>query len=302
MDLNHISVFVNVVDAGSFTAAGEVLGLPKSSVSRIVSRLEEELGVRLLQRTTRSLHLTETGRSYYERARLALAGLGEAHALAANEGPALRGTVRMTAPLDIGMMALAELLAHFGESYPDIHVELVLTNRYVDLVEEGIDLAIRAGVLEDSSLIARKVGTSDFGLYAAPSYLARRGTPTDLTALRDHACVLFGGRDGRAVWTLTDEEGRTSAIDVRGTLSVDDLLFAMKAMEAGAGIGMLPLTSIPMCASRGHASSLVRVFPNHTIRGGSLYVVTPSLELSPRRVTLLRDFLVTELSRMHAER
>ncbi len=301
MDLNHIAVFVRVVEVGSFTAAGDALGLPKSSVSRIVARLEEDLGVRLLQRTTRSLHLTDTGRRYYERARQALSGLDEASTLAADDGTALRGVVRMTAPVDIGAMSLAELLARFTTSYPEVHVELSLTGRFVDLVDEGFDLAIRGGRLEDSSLIARKVGTSDFGLFASPQYIERRGEPASLEALREHACVMLRGRDGRADWELTDESGTMTTVSVRGPLSADELIFVRQAIEAGAGVGTLPLSTVAKCARAGHSTQLVRVLPTYAIKGGAMYVVTPPLEFAPRRVLVLRDFLVEQLTLMHRE-
>src|SRR3954468_13017195 len=132
MDLNDVAVFTRVVELASFTAAAKQLGLPKSSVSRTVTRLEEELGVRLLQRTTRHLHLTEAGRAYYERARLALGALDEAAAAASNLGSEPRGTVRVTAPTDLGMLGLADAVARFLRKHPLVHIDLALTSRYVD--------------------------------------------------------------------------------------------------------------------------------------------------------------------------
>src|SRR4051812_35490738 len=150
IDLNRVRTFVRVVEDGSFPAAARRLGLPKSSVSRSVTALEEELGVRLLQRTTRSLHLTDAGRAYFTRVREALAGVDEATADVAEMGSVPRGTVRMTAPIDGGELPLAELVAEFVQRHPAIHVDLIMTARRVDLIDEGIDLALRAGPLEDS--------------------------------------------------------------------------------------------------------------------------------------------------------
>lgn len=300
MDLNHVAVFVRVVEAGSFTAAGESLGLPKSSVSRTVARLEEDLGVRLLQRTTRSLHLTDTGRTYYERARNAIASLDEAAGVASDEGTVPRGVVRMTAPGGFGGNELAEVLVEFARRYPEIHVELALTGRYVDLVEEGFDIALRGGKLEDSSLIAKRLGKTDFGLFAAPRYLEERGTPTSLDDLAAHACVLHHARGGRAEWTLTDEAGVATTLDVRGAISVDETDFVRQAVEAGAGIGLLPLMVAAKCAAAGFGNRLVRVLPAYARRGGAIHVVTPPLENLPRRARLLRDFLIERLTPLYS--
>jgi len=189
MDLNHVAVFARVVELESFTAAAKQLGLPKSSVSRTVTRLEDELGVRLLQRTTRTLHLTEVGRAYYERARGALSALDEAASAATNSSAEPRGTVRMTAPPDMGIMNLVDIVARFARKYPLVHIDISLSSRFVDLVAEGFDLALRAGKMADSSLVARKIGSDALGIYASANYLRRRGRPKTLADLADHDCV-----------------------------------------------------------------------------------------------------------------
>src|SRR5690349_2158359 len=145
MDLNHIAVFVRVVELESFTAAARALGLPKSSVSRTVTRLEDELGVRLLQRTTRQLHLTDAGHAFFESARRSLSELEEASCNVADLGKAPRGVVRITCPLDIGIVSLPDIVQAFVQKYPKVHIELSLSSRVVDLVADGFDLALRAG-------------------------------------------------------------------------------------------------------------------------------------------------------------
>src|SRR5450432_3748982 len=195
MDLNHVAVFIRVVELESFTAAAKQLGLPKSSVSRTVTRLEEDLGVRLLQRTTRTLHLTEAGHAYYERARVALTGLEEAASAATDMSTVPRGVVRVTAPGDLGVLNLADIVWRFSRAYPLVHIELSLSSRFVDLVAEGFDLAVRAGKLTDSTLIARKIGSDSLGIFAAQSYLKRRGRPKAFSALTEHDCVLFRGKN-----------------------------------------------------------------------------------------------------------
>lgn len=295
IDLNHVAWFVRVVEAESFTRAAEGLGLRKSSLSRAVSRLEEELGVRLLQRTTRRLSLTDAGRSYFAQARSALSGLADAAATVSDMGKDPRGVVRVTSPVDIGLILLTDVVARFVKEYPRIHIELSLTSRVVDLVAEGFDLAVRAGRLEDSSLIARRVGSADLGLFSTPAYLARRGTPRSIATLAEHDCVLFRGRDGHAEWKLSGPSG-DETVAVKGPVSVDDLLLVQQAVEAGLGIGLLPLFLLRTCGERGAKSTLVRVLREVALRGSALHVVSPSARHQPARVALFRDFLIEALA------
>jgi DNA-binding transcriptional LysR family regulator len=290
-DLNHVAVFVRVVETGSFTAAAAALGLPKSSVSRSVSRLELELGVRLLQRTTRSVHLSAAGHAYYERVSRALSGLEEARAAVSDMQATPTGVVRVTAAVDIGVNVVAGLVSRFVRKHPDIHVEMVLTGRLVNLVEEGVDLAVRAGKLDDSSLVARKVGTLEARLLAAPGYLRRRGTPKAVTDLPGHDCVLFRARRGRSTWELNGPKG-VQRVDVKGPVSADDFAFVRQMLLAGGGIGLVPWTTCAQDIERGR---LVRVLSEYAAPGGALHVVYPSARFVPQRVALLRDALVEGL-------
>jgi DNA-binding transcriptional LysR family regulator len=289
MDLNHVSVFVRVVELESFTAAAAQLGLPKSSVSRTVTRLEEDLGVRLLQRTTRKLHLTEAGQAYYERARLALGGLEEAALAATNMSAEPRGIVRFTAPGDLGVLNLADLVTRFSRKYPLVHIELSLTSRVVDLVSEGIDLALRAGKLRDSTLVARKIGSGSLGIFAAPSYLR------SFADLANHDCVLFHGRNAKAEWRLTGPKGEES-VSVRGPVSVDDMAFAVQVVSAGLGIGLLPVPGVQLSALRHSLPVPTRILPEYASGGADLNVVTPSARFQPASVQAFRKFLIDELS------
>lgn len=295
MDLNHVSVFVRVVELESFTAAANQLGLPKSSVSRTVTRLEEDLGVRLLQRTTRKLHLTEAGQAYYERARLALSGLEEAASAATNMSAEPRGIVRVTAPGDLGVLNMADLVTRFIRKYPLVHIELSLTSRVVDLVSEGIDLALRAGKLRDSTLVARKIGSDSLGIFAAPSYLRRRGKPKSFADLANHDCVLFHGRNAKAEWRLTGPKGEES-VTVRGPVSVDEMAFAMQAVNAGLGIGLLPVLGVKLSALRHSLPAPTRILPGYASGGADLNVVAPSARFQPASVQAFRKFLIDELS------
>jgi len=292
MDLNQVGVFVRVVEKRGFTAAAQALGLPKSSVSRAVSRLETALGVRLLQRTTRRLHLTEAGAAFYDRASRALTDLSEARDAAGEQQDAPRGVVRVTAPVDLGVEFLAEIVARFARRFPEIRVEMNLTSRRVDLVEEGFDLALRAGRLSDSSLVARKLGTIEARLVASPAYLRRRGTPRSVDDLAAHECVLFRGREGAAEWPLIGPDGPTR-VEVRGAIDADDISFLRRAVLAGAGIALLPWV---MCARDVHAGKLTRVLPEHASRGSQLHLVYPSSRQVPRRVAVFRDFVVESMT------
>jgi DNA-binding transcriptional LysR family regulator len=287
MDLNHIGIFVRVVEAEGFTDAAHSVGLSKSSISRMVSQLEEELGMRLLQRTTRQLRLTDAGQAFYARARTAVAELQEATTEVVALGEEPRGVVRMTAPLDLGLLALGDFLAAFAAKYPLIHIELELTSRVVDLVGEGYDLALRAGTLHDSALIARKIGSTGLGLFASTGYLSANGHPRTLKDLAKHRCVLFRPRKGKATWQLTGPKGAES-IEVTGPVGSNDLLFNRRAIELGLGIGTLPLVLAEKCPT---SAPFVRVLPEYAVAGGALYLVMPSARHVPSRVAAVRDFL-----------
>jgi DNA-binding transcriptional LysR family regulator len=297
MDLNLVTAFVRVVEQQSFTGAAKALNLPKSSVSRRVTELEEELGVQLLHRTTRKLALTEAGRSYFQQAERALSELNAAAESAAGMDTEARGIVRVTAPVDIGVMGLADILGEFLREYPDIHVELSISSRVVNLVDEGFDIGVRAGKTRDASLVARRVGTAALGLYASADYLQRRGRPKSLDDLAEHDCVLFRAQHGKALWTLEGPGGETSTVDVRGRINVDEMLFVRQAVGVGLGIGLLPPIVIASCARAKPLDVVERVLTEYSMGGGTdVSVVTPSGPKRPRRVTLLRDFLVQRLT------
>ncbi|ACG72889.1 transcriptional regulator, LysR family [Anaeromyxobacter sp. K] len=290
MDLNRIAVFAQVVEAGSFTAAAASLGLRKSSVSRAVAALEADLGIRLLQRTTRRLSLTDAGRAYYERTRDALAGLREASEEAAALGAEPRGTVRVTAPVDLAP-DLARLTDAFLRAHPQVRVEVSLTARYVDLVKEGFDLAIRAGVLADSSLLARKLSDSALALFAAPSYLDARGRPRRLADLARHDCLLYRAGAETAVWRLTGRRGEEQ-VTVHGRAAADEFAFVRGMLLAGAGIALVPTG---MVAAPLREGAIERVLPQYVRRGGPVSVVWPSRRYEPVAVARFRDAIVAAL-------
>jgi DNA-binding transcriptional LysR family regulator len=299
MDYNDLALFTRVVERGSFSDAARAAGLPKSSVTRGIARLEKELGVRLIQRTTRQRGVTDAGRELYERVRNAVGAIEEATDAVREHGKEPRGVVKITAPLDAALMGLPEAFRDLAQRYPSIQVEMHLNNRVVDLVAEGIDLAVRAGRLADSSLVARKVGTTSSGLYAAKSYLDKRGRPKKIADLASHDTVLFRPRGGKQTWLFEGPKGNES-VEVTGTFGSDDFGFNARAITAGIGIGVLPHFIGSRCM--GVAADLERVLPKLDIVGasGPLHVVMPSASFVPARVAVVRDFLVEYLTKLLA--
>lgn len=286
-DLNDIALFVKVIEKGGFAKAAREARLPTSTVSRAVARLEEAVGARLLHRTTRNVTPTEEGRILYERSAHAVATLeGAARAGELGRGQP-KGTLRITAPTDIANAVLSELVVEYTQRYPSVSVELIISNRHLNLVEEGIDLAVRAGTLSSSSLVARKVATLETQLFASPSYLERHGVPTTLDDLKRHSLVLFRAREGRDTWKLTGK-GQEVALEVEGRISSDDFNFVRTCLLAGAGIGMIPRLTASQDVAAGR---LVRVLAPYEVLGAALYVVYPSARQVPARVAAFRDLL-----------
>ena len=290
MDLNLVRTFTRVVEAQSFTAAARILGVPKSSVSRGVARLEEQLGARLFERTTRQVRLTHTGQAYYDGASRALAALADAEQSVAESQGEPRGTVRLTVPVNAPRGLLSDLVSRFVQQYPAIRVEVCFTDRAVDLVAEGFDLALRGsqnGRLQGSSLIARKVAQGSMWLMAAPSYLARRGTPRRVSDLKNHELIVHsGGPHSPRTWPLRGPNG-LEAIEVNGGLASDDLSFIRQLVLRGAGISLLFVHEDDV-----DNGALVRVLPDFEVPDLSLSVVMPSNRHLPRRVALFRDALI----------
>jgi DNA-binding transcriptional LysR family regulator len=296
MDLNLVKAFVCVVEGQSFTEAGKLLGLPKSSVSRRVSELEDELGVRLLHRTTRKLTLTDAGRAYFEQAERALHGLDAAAEAASGLDREPRGVVRMVVPVELGVMTISDYLAEFTRRYPEINVELSLDSRAVNLAEEGFDIGIQTRRSIDASVVARRLGSIDAGMFASVEYVERRGAPQSLDDLARHDCILLRPQQQKALWKLEHLDGTTSTVEVHGRVSTDETLFVWQAVRSGLGIGILPLHAVSACTEAGKIPPLVRALPEYAVRGAELQVVTPGGSKRPHRVTLLRDFLIESLS------
>lgn len=286
MDWSRVPLFLKVIDAGSFTAAAKAMGVPKSTASRAVTALEKELETQLLQRTTRALELTEAGRAFYERAKAARAALEEAQAELSQNADEVCGTVRLTVPNDA--LPMVSVVAAFTKKHPAIHVDIIVTNRHVNLIEEGIDLALRAGRLDDSSLVARKLAQSDLGFFASPEYLKKRGLPKKLDDLASHDVVLFKSRHGKQRMKLQSSKGDEREVTLHGPITVDDLSFVRGLVFNGVGIGLLPIHFM-------HATTagvrFERVLPDWSVAGGGVHLVMPAQKYVPARVRLLADFI-----------
>ncbi|MEM9459102.1 MAG: LysR family transcriptional regulator [Myxococcota bacterium] len=287
LDLNDVSVFVRVVQTGSFSAAARSLHMAKSSVSRCVARLEERLETRLLQRTPRATVPTDAGQAYFEQVGGALTAILDASE-AATSRRVPRGTVRITAPPGVGSEALPELVTRFVARYDEVAVEVDLSASAPNPVESGFDLAIRGGPQPDSSLVVRKLRNIPLRLYAAPGYLSRAGSPGRPEDLATHDCVLFRGRQGRCCWRLTGPDGDVEVI-VRGRLGSNGLPFVRRAAIAGAGIALLPE---PTGESAVRRDLLAPVLPDYALTASPLYLIYPSARHVPLRVRLFRDFLL----------
>lgn len=236
---DFLQAFVRVAETGSFSEAARRLGLSKSMVSRQVSSLEAELGVRLLHRTTRSLSPTEAGRAYLERCQRILADLDEANQLVSRLQAVPRGRLRVSAPLSFGISHLSAALPGFLERYPEIELEMNMTDRHVDLVEEGWDVAVRIGRLADSSLIQRRLAPIRRLAAASPAYLERRGKPLVPQDLEGHDCLTHGGAVV-AEWRFVSPEGQALQVGVHGRFLADNGDVLRDMAVAGLGVVMLP--------------------------------------------------------------
>ena len=239
-DLNAVNVFVRVVQAKTFRAAASELGVPRSTVSFRVAQLEDRLGERLLERTTRSLRLTEAGAAYYARVAPALEAMREAEETLESRKAGPSGVMRVTAPFESGQLVLAPLFAEYMRRYPDVRLEIVLTDRHMDLIDEHVDLAIRAGALPDSSLVARRLAShASLSCFASPGYLERRGTPRRARDLASHDCLVMSSQSRPTTWTF--HEGRkVVSIEVRPRAEANSFLVIAELAKAGLGIARIP--------------------------------------------------------------
>jgi DNA-binding transcriptional LysR family regulator len=275
-DLNDILVFATVVRVGSFVGAARELAMPKSTVSRKVSELEARLGARLLQRTTRTLGLTDVGQTFYKHAARVVAELEEAERSVHRMQDVPRGLLRLTAPLNFGW--LAPIVATFMERFPEVQIDLLCADRVVDLVQEGFDIGLRVGRLADSTLVARNLGKLESFVVASPDFLDRHGAPKQPSDLEALDCIVFGAGPDRTHWTLV-RGYETETVTIRPRLVVNDFDFLDAAARTSIGVTLLPAFR---CIADLRADRLRRVLPDWCTPATPLHVVYPSTRhLSP---------------------
>lgn len=296
MTLDQLRILVKVVQCGSFTRAAEVLGTQKSYVSRVIAQLEAELGVKLLERTTRTLSVTETGREVVERAIGILGAVEDTVRVTQHARGEPRGKLRLTCGVEFGLIAVGGWIDEYLERHPVVSVEAEYTSRVLDLVHEGFDLAIRLGTLEESRLVARTLGELEYGLFAGPAYLARHGAPATPEELSGHALVMFSGGSLRRGWQLQQGDGSTAQrVDGPARLRVNNSFAVRDAVVRGLGIGLLPLVVAREALAAG---ALLRVLPGWSTPKVPVHAVYPSNRyLSPK----VRAFIDLALERLPAE-
>lgn len=290
MDLNDVAVFVKVVQAGSFTGAARALGAPKSTVSAKVASLERQLGVTLLQRTTRKLSVTPEGDVFFRSCATALGEIEAAESSVTSKQKSPQGRITVTAPIDLGSQFMPTFLNGFLAKYPDIDIGLSLSNRFVDLVGEGIDVGVRAGDLKDSSLVAKRLGSVYRGLFASPAYVKRAGVPTDPKSLSEHKCILFGSF-ANDVWTLV-RGGKSQSVKVKGRVVADDMTSIKEFAVQGHGIALLPTFS---CHGHVQKKQLVPLLPEWRTEPNAFSIVYPSQKFQHARVRVFIDELAKAL-------
>jgi LysR family transcriptional regulator for bpeEF and oprC len=292
-DLNSLRVFEKVASLKSFSGAARALGMPKSNVSRLIAKLETELGTRLFQRTTREVVLTPTGLALLERCTAIIANVDDAIDYVGSLGGEPRGVLKISAGIGFGINVLAEQLPEFLIRYPKIEIALDLETRQVDLVGEAIDVAVRLGPMHDSDLVTIKLGTIRRYICAAPSYLARRGTPTSIDAIAQHDAIDMLGPDRRArSWSFSRGE-EVFKLQSKPRVCVNEALTIHRLVINGAGIGLL---SGYICGPEIEAGRLVRLLPEWSPSPVEVSIVFPSRrELAPT-VRAFADYM-KEVSR-----
>jgi len=291
LDLNDVALFVQVVRAGSFAAAARRLGMPANTASRRIQQLEQQLGLRLMQRSTRKLTLTDAGATFYARCADQVESLAEAAEELSEGSQVPSGKVRVAAPADFFSFFRMELIAEFLAAHPKVRLDFVLSDQRADLIEQGIDVAIRAGKVLEPTLIARRIGAGRVTLVASPAYLAARGVPESVDALANHDCVTPPSSSGRVVWHL-DGPGGASEVQVGGRFCANTARAILDAVLAGLGIGLLPAV---LTSSRVRAGELIEVLPEHGVEGVDSYLVYLSRRQLPRAVGVFIEFIVATM-------
>lgn len=296
MDISGLQTFIEVMRKGSFAGVARERNIDPSSVSRSISSLEKELGVRLFQRTTRQLSPTEAGITYFHLIEPLVEEIQQAVDLVKEVSGQPKGTLRVTASVSFGLKCITPLLAEFETIFPDLAVDLLLTDSRVDLLSERIDLAIRLGALEDSTLIAQKLMSTVYLVCASPDYLKERGQLNQPEDITQHNCLLFSLAGFRERWLFRNNQGKITKIPVKGRTVISNAIGLQQCAIARMGLALLPKWLINDDLEAG---TLINVFPNYDVTATnfqtSAWLVYPSRDYIPLKVRVFIDFLKNHL-------
>lgn len=286
-------VYLRVVEAGSFSKAAADLGITQPTVTKVVAALEKRLGARLVNRDTRGVSPTEIGRLYYEKCKVIQREIEEADSLPMLLQSQVAGVLRVGTSVAFGRRVLTPLLLDFMREHPDVRVDLSVEDRYVNLVEQGIELAIRMGPLADSTLGARYLGTNPWVTVATPAYLARAGTPRAPRDLAAHECLVYSSVQGNDVWHYTDGRGARAEVDVRGRFRSNNLSAVLAATRADMGIAILPRYVAREALDR---EEIVPILEDCRLPSQEIHAVYPSPKLVSAKVLALAGYLAQRLT------
>jgi DNA-binding transcriptional LysR family regulator len=290
--ITGVHLFARIVETGSFSKASADLGITQPTATKHVAALEAKLGARLLNRNTRGVSPTEIGALYYEKCKAIQHELDEADNLAALLQSKVGGQLRISTSVAFGRRIATPLALRFMRAHPQIHIDLSFDDRYVNLVEQGVDVALRMGRLADSALGARYLGTNPWLTAAAPAYLAERGSPRVPGDLAQHACLIYSSVQGDDRWSFTGPSGEEASVPVTGPLRSNNLSAVLSACRAGMGLAVLPWYVARESVGDG---SIVPVLTDQTLPSQELHAVFPSPKLVPGKVRSFIEFLKTEL-------
>ncbi len=292
--LQAMQLFTHVVDSGSFTAGATQMGISRALASKLIQTLEDQLGVRLLNRTTRRVSLTDPGKNYYARVSQVLDALAEAEAEAAELQVEPRGRLRVSVPISFAVKHLAPALADFQRMFPRVELELGLNDRLVDLVDEGFDMAVRIGRLADSSLVARRIAQATMLAVASPGYLARHGTPSHPDELAAHNALIYTLTAKPEEWSFTQGPDTVTA-RIKGSLFTNNGDYLAAAAIEGAGITMLPAFIVFEAIADGRLVEVLGDWPAPLL---GIYALYPQTRALPAKTRVLMDFLVERFGPM----
>lgn len=294
MDISTLKLFMEVAHQGSFTDVAKTEGVAPSSVSRAIAGLENELGIRLFQRSTRKLKPTEAGLVYLERIASIVDELESARQIATDVSEEPRGTLRVTAPTVFGQTHIVPLLPELQARYPSMTIELLLTDAYLDLIEERVDVAIRLGSLQDSTYIARRLQKMDFFICASPEYIEKHGKPDTPQEIRNHNCLLFPRTGHSLNWLFKDNDGNIFEVPISGKCLITNSDAIRQSALSGMGLALLPDWLINTDVQSG---SLVTLFDEFTVTatnyGSAVWLLYPSREYVPLKTRVFINYLVT---------